>query len=618
MRLKNIPESLSKRQRPRFPSVPIFGFIAGVPEQFGGRTSVCLERADALAEATQSEIEILTVDPMHAISPETRTEDLRRAGRIGSRIRIRNLWADLRRANDQSLKSVGALGNVERSAPHVECTLPFNGRFQSTRESPNGKILQVDYFRDDGSCLVSLQNNVMESRKPGGSTIRLFSSDGGLLGQWDHKYLFYMAWLDWVIGGQEAVIICDWPHLSKSPKQYLRDNVVFIQAMHSKHFDEIGPVSTVLSREYIGVAKNVDKFDRLAVLTEGQKLDLLRLNIAKDNIEVLPNMLAPSVRAPLRDRSTERGILLSRLESVKRVDHAIESIARAKKLGGAAFSLDIFGEGRQSQLLARRIDELGLGGSVKLHGYDPAAKSRFAEASFSLLTSEFEGFSLVILESMAQGCIPIAYDVKYGPGEIIESGVNGFLVPDGDIHGLADAILSLSRMNRRKIAKMRAAAIRRSREFSQDAVLRRWARVLTSAVEEKAPASKPHCKATVQKLSQNGTSVRVRILITGVSSSDVNWVLLMWEQRGGRRYGRIDCVVEECPEGLTAVGEIPVSELETSVTRLVNFSIDMRVRSQAVRRRVQGLRRGEQVLTIDGVEFYGTAAGSLSARSVST
>ena len=52
-----------------------------------------------------------------------------------------------------------------------------------------------------------------------------------------------------------------------------------------------------------------------------------------------------------------------------------------------------------------------------------------------LLTSRMEGLPLVLLEAMSVGCIPIAYDMPYGPADIIVDGVNGYLVEAGDIEG---------------------------------------------------------------------------------------------------------------------------------------------------------------------------------------
>src|SRR5699024_10218082 len=75
------------------------------------------------------------------------------------------------------------------------------------------------------------------------------------------------------------------------------------------------------------------------------------------------------------------------------------------------------------------LTEVDVMDAVRLHGHRTGAKSNFHTSSFSLLTSRFEGQPLVVLESMSAGCIPICYEVDYGPADIIDHGVNGFLVP---------------------------------------------------------------------------------------------------------------------------------------------------------------------------------------------
>ncbi len=85
-------------------------------------------------------------------------------------------------------------------------------------------------------------------------------------------------------------------------------------------------------------------------------------------------------------------------------------------------------------------------------GTSSDARRRLATASFLLLTSSLEGFPLVLVEAMAAGCIPIAYDVPYGPSDVIVSGRNGFLVPAGDLDALTRAVAEFLRLPARRIA----------------------------------------------------------------------------------------------------------------------------------------------------------------------
>lgn len=67
---------------------------------------------------------------------------------------------------------------------------------------------------------------------------------------------------------------------------------------------------------------------------------------------------------------------------------------------------------------------------------------------------------------MAAGCIPISYDISYGPPDIITHGVDGFLVPDGNVEALGNTIAYVSQMPEAQLKRMRKAAIQRSQDFS--------------------------------------------------------------------------------------------------------------------------------------------------------
>ena len=55
------------------PTATIYGMIGGIPETFGGRTGVCLQRANALAELDGRDIEILTLSPANVVGSPSRS-----------------------------------------------------------------------------------------------------------------------------------------------------------------------------------------------------------------------------------------------------------------------------------------------------------------------------------------------------------------------------------------------------------------------------------------------------------------------------------------------------------------------------------------------------------------
>lgn len=120
---------------------------------------------------------------------------------------------------------------------------------------------------------------------------------------------------------------------------------------------------------------------------------------------------------------------------------------------------------------------------------DTSARQEFAGASFTLLTSTLEGQGLVLIEAMSVGCIPIAYDVPYGPSDIIEHGVNGFLVEAGDIPALAERIRQVGLMDEAALQDMRRAAFARAHEFNDEIVVQKWGTAMRQAVDRKLSAA---------------------------------------------------------------------------------------------------------------------------------
>jgi len=62
-----------------------------------------------------------------------------------------------------------------------------------------------------------------------------------------------------------------------------------------------------------------------------------------------------------------------------------------------------------------------------------------------ILTSDFEGLPLGMLEAMGQGCIPVVTDIRSGIPELVQNGINGYRVPVGDIEKFADCLTVLHR-----------------------------------------------------------------------------------------------------------------------------------------------------------------------------
>jgi glycosyltransferase involved in cell wall biosynthesis len=137
--------------------------------------------------------------------------------------------------------------------------------------------------------------------------------------------------------------------------------------------------------------------------------------------------------------------------------------------------LDIFGHGDDVSLQAR-IDKKKLTGVVTLRGFTDQPYQRFAESAIYAMSSRSEGFPMVLLEAMGCGLPLVSFDCPTGPADIIQDGVNGLLVPDGDVKALAAALNRLIEdpaLRRR----MGAAGVERAQEYAPARIAERWVRL---------------------------------------------------------------------------------------------------------------------------------------------
>ncbi len=119
----------------------------------------------------------------------------------------------------------------------------------------------------------------------------------------------------------------------------------------------------------------------------------------------------------------------------------IESVKNIKdKIKG--WKIHIFGEGNEKEYLLNKIEEYKLENIIELKGFYYNKEEIYKNAKLLISTSKSEGFPRNILEAMSYEIPVIAYDCKCGPKEIIEDGVNGFLV-NFSVVELSERILTL-------------------------------------------------------------------------------------------------------------------------------------------------------------------------------
>ena len=130
---------------------------------------------------------------------------------------------------------------------------------------------------------------------------------------------------------------------------------------------------------------------------------------------------------------------VGRLSAQKRFEDLIDAFALLEKKY-SDYRLVIFGEGEDREKLQKKIDSYNLNEKILLPGTDKNALKYVSKGSAFVLSSDYEGMPNVLMEAMAVGTPCVSTRCKMGPEELIEDGINGILVPVGDVEKIKDAV----------------------------------------------------------------------------------------------------------------------------------------------------------------------------------
>lgn len=256
----------------------------------------------------------------------------------------------------------------------------------------------------------------------------------------DARYPNYSALTDRRIGAHLAttradVVIGTRPGLNAHIARQTRRGPVRLGQEHLT-------LATHSARLKLMLRDTYPRLDAVTTVTEADARDYRRmLRLPGVRIEALPNSV-PRPDVTPADGTGKWVVAAGRLAPAKRYDVLIRAFARAAA-ERPDWGLRIYGSGRQYDRLRALIDELGLYNDAFLMGPAHPIEAEWAKGSIGAVTSSLESFGMTIVEAMRCGLPVVATDCPHGPGEIIRSGVDGQLVPCGDVAAISGALLGL-------------------------------------------------------------------------------------------------------------------------------------------------------------------------------
>lgn len=198
----------------------------------------------------------------------------------------------------------------------------------------------------------------------------------------------------------------------------------------------------------------VKRAEAIRVVSKRTEDALIRLGVAQSKLMRFPlgintpGFLSDSEPPSLTTREGRREsgvesyfLLAARFVPIKRIDLAIHafSLVSAKN---PDVRLKIIGRGPLEGDIRRTIAEFRLEGRVDLLAWSENLSDLYRNAKATLITSDREGFGMTALESLTNGTPVIMTDVGCA-GEVVKDGLNGYVVPVGDVSTLAERMDSI-------------------------------------------------------------------------------------------------------------------------------------------------------------------------------
>lgn len=263
---------------------------------------------------------------------------------------------------------------------------------------------------------------------------------------------------------RDGILVSTRPGLNLAVARYGRKSVIKIGQEHTslqRHGPELRDA----------FAQHYPKLDAVTALTPDDAQAYTELLGPDFRVLAMPNAIPDmgGLRSTLDNKTV---VAAGRLTKLKGFDRLIKAFAQVVSKH-PDWHLRIFGDGPTREDLERQVRRLRVGDNVHLMGFTSQLPQEMADASLLAVSSHAEGFSMVILEGMACGLPVVSFDCPHGPRMLINPGVDGLLIPNDDIDGLAGGLLELIEDPSRRKA-LGTAAVDKAALYQMDATVQRW------------------------------------------------------------------------------------------------------------------------------------------------
>jgi poly(glycerol-phosphate) alpha-glucosyltransferase len=230
--------------------------------------------------------------------------------------------------------------------------------------------------------------------------------------------------------------------------------------------------------------KDIIKPDAVVVMTNRQRQDFEEQCGSRELLFVIPNCIGKVItKVDFKNRMPFHAICLAAYRKEKQHTSLIRAFQKVIQKHPNA-RLDLYGSGSEKTVITNQIRDLALENNIFVHDFADNVEEIYNSASLAVLTSLFEGFCLFLLESIMHGCPVVSYDIDYGPSDLIDEDVNGYLIEPNNEEEMARKITELF-SSEEKMISMSEASYRKAEMFQAEAVARMYQNLLETIIQRR-------------------------------------------------------------------------------------------------------------------------------------
>lgn len=270
-------------------------------------------------------------------------------------------------------------------------------------------------------------------------------------------------------------------HVHNAPKSIMFRIPEFVPGFLRNKF--VGNEARKIRRNvrYSAAFKRIEKNGMKIVLLSDQFRNEMKeiWNFNDSTIHAVPNPFCIDENFDIRKQNKNKKLLyVGRLSETQKRISSLLNIWKMVQGREPDICLDIVGDGPDRANFERIAKEMHLE-RVTFHGFQNPT-TFYKQALCVCMTSNYEGFGMVLVEAMQYGCIPFAFNSYAALKDVIDDGINGYVIKPFDEEDYVNKLVNYIKSPEKEKHRLMCNAIEKSKYFSVEEIGKRWMELFTN------------------------------------------------------------------------------------------------------------------------------------------